>query len=161
MVYRPGVGSDGTFDLVKPASLEFIVNGITSGVIALGNLEAPHQWAYVPDLARVCVKLGDAIERLTPFETIHFAGHHFETQQEFYNQVALNAEHPGLKVNKKSWLSIRGASLVDKELKELLELRALWDKGVLLDDARLRRIWPKFVPTDIETAIARTLVSYR
>jgi PEP-CTERM motif len=39
MVYRPGVGSEATFDLVKPASLEFIVDGITSGVIALGNLE--------------------------------------------------------------------------------------------------------------------------
>ncbi len=39
MVYRPGVGSDATADLVKPASLEFIVDGITSGVIALGNLE--------------------------------------------------------------------------------------------------------------------------
>ncbi len=39
MVYRPGVGSEATADLVKPASLEFIVNDITSGVIALGNLE--------------------------------------------------------------------------------------------------------------------------
>ncbi len=39
MIYRPGVGSEATADLVKPASLEFVVNGITSGVIALGNLE--------------------------------------------------------------------------------------------------------------------------
>jgi len=39
MVYRPGVGSDGTGNLVKPASLEFAVNGISAGVLQVGNLE--------------------------------------------------------------------------------------------------------------------------
>lgn len=39
VVYRHGVGSTDTADLVKPASLEFIVNGISAGVRYLGNLE--------------------------------------------------------------------------------------------------------------------------
>ncbi|MEZ6192580.1 MAG: hypothetical protein R3C45_15000 [Phycisphaerales bacterium] len=39
VIYRHGVGSTATADLVKPASLEFIVNGISAGVRYLGNLE--------------------------------------------------------------------------------------------------------------------------
>lgn len=38
-VYRAGVGSTEAANLVKPASLEFIVNGISSGVRYLGNIE--------------------------------------------------------------------------------------------------------------------------
>ena len=38
-IYRHGVGSEEGSDLVKPASLEFVVNGITAGVQYLGNLE--------------------------------------------------------------------------------------------------------------------------
>ena len=39
VVYRAGVGSEEGGDLFKPASMEFIVNGISSGVRYLGNLE--------------------------------------------------------------------------------------------------------------------------
>ncbi len=39
VIYRHGVGSTQNNDLVKPASLEFVVNGISSGVRYLGNLE--------------------------------------------------------------------------------------------------------------------------
>jgi MYXO-CTERM domain-containing protein len=39
MIYDHGVGSEATGDLVKPASLEFIVNGVSAGVRYLGNLE--------------------------------------------------------------------------------------------------------------------------
>ncbi|CAE7942883.1 unnamed protein product [Symbiodinium necroappetens] len=131
------------------------------GLLALGSLDAPHQFAYVPDLARVCIKLSDAIERLVPFETFHFAGHTFERQQDFYGKVIECAEDDSLKVKKSSWLALRGAGLVNKDLKELIELKYLWEEGVLLDDTRLRRVWPKFALTPIEPAIARTLASYR
>lgn len=39
VIYRAGVGSEATADLVKPASLEFVVDGISAGVRLLGNLE--------------------------------------------------------------------------------------------------------------------------
>lgn len=131
------------------------------GPLALGSLDAPHQFAYAPDLARVCIKLSDAIERLIPFETFHFAGHTFDRQQQFYDKVIRCAEDESLKVKKMSWLALRGAGLVNKDLNELIELRYLWDEGVLLDDTRLRRVWPKFAVTPIEQAIARTLAAYR
>ncbi len=130
-------------------------------MIALGSLDAPHQWAFLPDLARVCLKMSDAIERLSPFETIHFAGHEFASQQAFFDKVIECAEDPALKIKKMSWLTIRGASIANKQMRELLELRHLWDKGVLLDDTRLRRVWPKFQLTPIDSAIAQTLISYR
>jgi len=38
-IYRHGVGSTATTDLVKPASIEFIINGISSGLRYVGNLE--------------------------------------------------------------------------------------------------------------------------
>ena len=130
-------------------------------MMALGSLDAPHQWAYVPDLARACVKLADAMEKLTPFEIFHFAGHEFERQQAFYDHVKVCAGDGSRKARVMPWLAVRSASVFNKEMREVLELRYLWDEGVLMDDSRLRRLWPAFEPTDIDSAIARTLSSGR
>lgn len=130
-------------------------------MLALGSMESPHQWAYMPDYARVCIKLAGAMGKLKPFETFCFAGHEFDTQRDFYDHVKICAEDVSLKVREMSWFTLRVASVVNKELREVIELRHLWDEGVLMDDARLRRVWPRLELTDTDEAISRAISSYR
>src|SRR5262249_26473468 len=89
-----------------------------------GNTSAPHQWAYVPDLARLTVDLMELPWRgdgaLKPFETVHFAGHIAIRQSEFLRQVASAAAHTG-DVRVTPWWLMRLAGLVNPVVRELLE----------------------------------------
>jgi nucleoside-diphosphate-sugar epimerase len=127
---------------------------------ALGRLDVPHEWAYVPDVARLGAELLAIRERLAPFEVVHFAGHVARAQREFFRRVARAAGRPDLPVRTLPWWLLRGLGLADSQLRELIELRYLFDDAVLLDDPRRRELLPDFEPTPIESAIQETLASY-
>ncbi len=126
----------------------------------LGRLEAPHQWAYLPDLGRLAAAL---VERddLAPFEVVHFAGHVADRQRRFLARVAGAAGHPGLPVRRLPWALVRLLGLRDPVLRELLELRYLFDEAVILDDPRRRQLLPDFASTPIDEALRVTVDSYR
>lgn len=130
-------------------------------ITVVGRLDVAHQWAYLPDLARVAVWLIDRAHRLRPWEVIHFKGHIADPQRGFLRRIAEVAEHPGLKIRRVPWWKVRLASIVNRELREALELRYLYDSSVILDDRLLSRAWPDFTPTDLDDAIAITLAGYR
>ena len=127
----------------------------------LGSPDVAHQWAYAPDLARLAVELIDATDRLAPFEIVHFAGHVAERQGEFVRLVAVRAGHPELAMALIPWWLFQVAGVFDKSIKEVLELRYLWDTAVILDDPRRRALFPGFLETPIEEAIDATVDSYR
>ena len=127
----------------------------------LGRLSMPHQWSYVPDLARLTVELLRREERLAPFEIVHFAGHVVTRQIDFLREVAAVAGRPELAVRTTPWWLVRLASLVDHTVGELVELAYLFDDAVILDDPARRRLAPDFQATPLPTALAATLGSYR
>ena len=127
----------------------------------VGSPDVAHQWAYVPDLARLAVELIDAADRLAPFEIVHFTGHVAERQSEFLRLVAVRAGHPELAITSIPWWLFRVAGVFDKSIQEVLELRYLWDTAVILDDTRRRALFPGFLETPIEKAIDTTIDSYR
>lgn len=127
----------------------------------LGRPSMPHQWAYMPDLARLAVELAAREERLAPFQVVHFAGHVVTRQLDFLRAVAVAAGRPELGVRVLPWWMLRAAALVDPMLRELLELDYLFDDAVILDDPVRRRLVPDFQPTPLATAIAATLAGYR
>jgi nucleoside-diphosphate-sugar epimerase len=127
----------------------------------LGRMSMPHQWAYMPDLARLTVDLVAREAALSPFEIVHFAGHVVTRQMDFLHEVALAAGRPELRVRTLPWWMIRLAAFVDPVARELLELDYLFDDAVILDDPARRRLVPEFQNTPLATAIAATLGSYR
>ncbi len=127
----------------------------------LGRLSMPHQWAYVPDLARLTAELLLAEDRLKPFEIVHFAGHVVTRQIDFLREVAAAAGRPELAVRTTPWWLVRFAALFDHTVGELVELAYLFDDAVILDDPARRRLAPSFQGTPLPTAIAATLGSYR
>lgn len=148
---------------VRNGLVDRILGRATAGkpIEALGRLDVPHQWAYVPDLARLAADLIDLADRLAPFEVVHFAGHVVERQRAFLELVAREAGHPDLPLRTVPWWLLRLMGLYDPQLRELMELRYLFDDAVIIDDPRRRELLPDFAPTPLGTAVRETLESYR
>jgi len=130
-------------------------------MMVLGNIDVPHQWAYLPDVARAGAMLLERRAQLDDFDVFHFAGYLADPQRAFLERIATLAGHPGLAIRPAPWWLVRLLGWFDPQAREVLELRYLWDNAVILDGARLARTLPEFVPTPLDEAISATLASYR
>jgi len=128
---------------------------------AIGNLEASHQWAFVPDLARAALEFLDIKDGLAAYEVFNFGGYVVSTEREFLEQVAQQAGHAGLAIRVLPWSALKLAAMFDATVRELMELRYLFDQSVILDGSKLNRTLPDFKETPIAEAIRLTLESYR
>ncbi len=128
---------------------------------ALGRLTVPHQWAYVPDLARLTLDLLDRGPALAPHELVHFAGHVATPAGSFPRRIAELAGHPTLKIRVLPWWLLRLAGRLNPMIGELLELRYLFDEAVILAERRRLELLPDWQATPLDQAIAATLASYR
>lgn len=126
-----------------------------------GNLQAAHQWAYVPDLARAALDLLAIEEKLKPFELFNFAGYVASPQRNFLEQVAEQSGHADLAIRVLPWSAMKLAALFNSVIRELMELRYLYDQSVILDGSKLRRTLPNFSETPVAEAIRVTLESYQ
>ena len=125
-----------------------------------GRTTVPHQWAYLPDLARLAGELLAIRDQLTPFQIVHFAGHVFVRQTDFLAAIAQAAGRPELPTRvPPKWL-LRLAAPFDPLLAEFLELDYLFEDAVILDDPVRRRLVPGFQTTSLAVAVAATLASY-
>ena len=128
---------------------------------ALGRLDVPHQWAYVPDLARAAADLIARAKTLKPFEVVNFAGHIALPARAFFAEVATAAGRPKLAVRRVPWWLLGLVGRFKPVVRELMEMRYLFDEAVVLDDPRFRQLLPSFKATPLDAAIRETLDSYR
>jgi nucleoside-diphosphate-sugar epimerase len=100
-----------------------------------GPLAIPHAWAYLPDVAETMVRLATNSEGLSDFETFHMQGQTF-TGEAF---VAALSEAVGrrLAIQRLPWIAIKAMAPFNETMREMLEMRYLWDRPVLLDNTRL------------------------
>lgn len=128
---------------------------------ALGDLSRPHQWAFVPDLARAMLDLLALRSRLDHFAVVNFPGHTAKPARGFLELVAARAGRATLEIKTLPWWTLRLAGLWDANIRALLTLRYLWDQGVLLDGSLFARLLPRFEPTPLELAVDQTIAAYR
>jgi nucleoside-diphosphate-sugar epimerase len=126
-----------------------------------GNLEKRHQWAYVPDLARATVDLLDMRRMLRRYELVNFEGFVVPKQIDFYRLVARVAGHAKLDISKTSWAMLRMVGMFNPVVRELFELRYLWDESLILDGSKLKQLLPEFETSSLEDAVRATVASYR
>jgi nucleoside-diphosphate-sugar epimerase len=128
---------------------------------AIGKLDIPHQWAFVPDLARAALELLAISKQLNPYEVVNFAGYVAPTQREFLKLISQQAGKPNLPIRLVPWPVLKVAAVFDGVIRELLELRYLFDSSVILDGTKLKGLLPNFAETTIADAVQATLASYR
>ena len=123
---RPSGGSWLSQGLVKPGRP-------VASVMYPGQLEIPHAWAYLPDVAETFVRL--LATDLGRFEMLQMQGQ----QANGHELIAALETAAGRKlaVSRLPWLAIAAAAPFNESLREMREMRYLWDRPVLLDNARL------------------------
>jgi nucleoside-diphosphate-sugar epimerase len=142
--------------------LDPLFGGAAKGkaMLALGNLSLSHQWAYVPDLARATVDLMAKSEDLSPYEVVHFEGTITKSQREFMSDIARVAGCRD-KVLRLPWVLLRLVALFSPLIREVMEMKYLYESTVLIKGPRFHALLPDFVATPTDQAIAETIKSYR
>lgn len=100
-----------------------------------GPLEVLHDWAYLPDLAETMARLADREARLEAFAVYNFRGHVL-TNGEMADALDRVAGRK-LKRSRLPWMALILAAPFVEMLREMLEMRYLWDNPVVMDNAKL------------------------
>ena len=120
-----------------------------------GRADAPHAWAFLPDLARAAAMLASRRATLARVEEVPFPGYTLSGAElaEALGRVT------GRKVTlrRMSWWPLRLARPVWPMAAPLLEMRYLWDMPHALDGARLAALLPDFAATPLDEALSAAL----
>ena len=134
-----GAGSGSWLDQV-------IVKKLSQGRVTWPDaLEAPHAWAYLPDLARAFVRVAEAPPVPGAFECLHFAGHTVSGRDWLAALTDVSWEQGwlptggALRTGTLPWGMMRLLSPFNATVASLLEMRYLWDVPHALDGAALAR----------------------
>ncbi|HEX5263157.1 MAG TPA: NAD-dependent epimerase/dehydratase family protein [Phenylobacterium sp.] len=100
-----------------------------------GPLAVPHAWAYLPDVAETMVRLAEQETTLGRFEVFHMRGQTL-TGQALVEALEAAAGRK-LSVSRLPWFAIRAMAPFNETMREMLEMRYLWEAPVLLDNRRL------------------------
>jgi nucleoside-diphosphate-sugar epimerase len=122
-----------------------------------GELTVGHAWAYLPDLAEAMVQLLEHESELGAFERFHFGGHWFGSGQEMVDAFRRVAGRPDLPVRRFPWFACYLAAPFVTVLREMLEMRYLWQRPLRLDNRRLVALLGREPHTPIEEALRVTL----
>jgi nucleoside-diphosphate-sugar epimerase len=125
-----------------------------------GDPERAHAWAYLPDLANTFVRLVERARELAPFEVFHFAGHSFERGIELADALCRVAGVPA-RTRRFPWIAVQLLSPFVETFREMLEMRYLWSRSLLLDNRKLRSFIGEEPHTPLDVALRRTLTELR
>lgn len=116
-----------------------------------------HAWAYLPDLAATLVALAEREEELPAFARFHFGGHWLEDGGEMARSVQRVLGAPTVPIHRMPWPLLWLAAPFNTTLRELLEMRYLWQRPARLDNTRLRDFLGEEPHTPLEVAVRTTL----
>jgi nucleoside-diphosphate-sugar epimerase len=124
----------------------------------IGPIDTPHEFIFVPDLAKTLLALSERDEAYGSAWNI--AGPGPITTRRFAELVFADVgQRPRLRVADKFMLRILG--LFNPLLREVAEMHYLWTTPVKLDDNRIRRLLPNLQKTPYEDGIRATIQSMR
>ncbi|MCC6918260.1 MAG: NAD(P)H-binding protein [Alphaproteobacteria bacterium] len=121
-----------------------------------GDPDAGHAWAYLPDLAETFGRLLDRVDDLAPFARFHFGGHWLAPGIALAEAIRRVAGRD-LPVKKLPWWAIRLIAPFHETMREMLEMRYLWQRPLRLDNARLVALLGAEPHTPLDEALRVTL----
>ena len=117
-----------------------------------------HQWAYLPDVAETMMQLLERCDALLPFARFHMGGHWDADGTQMIAAIRRVAGNPDMKVRKLPWWLLRLASPFVATLREMQEMRYLWQTPVQLRNARLMNFLGAEPHTPWDVAVRDTLM---
>lgn len=134
-----------------------ITNKAHKGVFTYpGPMDAVHAWAYLPDMARAMVGLAATRATLPAFSSFGFEGYSL-TGEELKSAVS-RAVGRRLKSGYFPWPLLRIIGLFAPLVREVIEMRYLWNVPHRIDGSALARVLPDFTPTSLNRAMAEALL---
>jgi nucleoside-diphosphate-sugar epimerase len=155
----------GDFFGPKPGNSWFSQGLVKPGqpVKAISPPGAPgvgHQWSYLPDVARTMVELVQRREALEPFAVFHMAGHWDTDGTQMAKSICrVVTRRGGAKPAVRAfpwWLTAWAAPFVPT-LRELREMRYLWNVPVGMDNAKLVAVLGHEPHTPLDEAVEAAL----
>jgi nucleoside-diphosphate-sugar epimerase len=123
-----------------------------------GPHDVGHAWAYLPDLAETFGRLIDRADELGRFERFHFGGHWIEPGIAIARAIG-HAVGRDLPVKALPWWAIRLIAPFNETMREMLEMRYLWQRPLRLANARLDAFLGGEPHTPLVEAVHATLAS--
>lgn len=120
-----------------------------------GPMDVVHAWAYLPDLARAMVGLAAKRHSFAPFSSFGFEGFSI-TGAQLQTAVARAVGRP-IKQGWFPWPILRVMAVVSPLMREVMEMRYLWNTPHRIDGSALRSVLPDLVPTPLDIAMADML----
>src|SRR5450830_1538719 len=125
-----------------------------------GRTGIGHQWSYLPDVARAMVELLERRDTLEPFARFHLAGHWDAdgTQMaQAIQRVVTRRMGVSPQLQAFPWWLITLASPFNATLRELREMKYLWNEAVRMGNRRLTEVLGHEPHTPLEQAVEATL----
>lgn len=124
-----------------------------------GDRGVGHTWSFLPDVARTMVELLARRSALPSFATFHMAGHWDADGTQMGAAIRRVAARYGLATATAAfpWALAYLAAPFVPTLRELLEMRYLWQQPVQMDGTRLAQALGAEPHTPLDQAIERTL----
>lgn len=122
-----------------------------------GRRGVGHQWAYLPDVAETLFRLLERGDALPPFARYHMDGHWDADGTAMIEAIRRAVGDPNLPVAPTPWRLMRLAALVSPLLREIVEMRHLWEQPARLSNARLVATLGEESRTPLDQAVRATL----
>ncbi|GAA0535690.1 nucleoside-diphosphate-sugar epimerase [Rhizomicrobium palustre] len=149
--FGPGAGNNWFAQVIVKARMP------VTRIVYPGARGVGHSWAYLPDLAETMMLL---LERPLPdFARFHFQGHWDKDGSEMITAIRRVLGNPALQVSRFPWLATKLASPFVPMLRELQEMRYLWQKNVELDNTALMAALGGEPHTNWDEAVRATLAA--
>jgi len=119
-----------------------------------------HQWAYLPDVARTMLALLERRATLAAFASFHMGGHWDADGSQMAAAIQrVVARRTGVapRIAAFPWRLLMLASPFVTTLREMREMRYLWQVSVQLDGARLKAVLGAEPHTPLDVAVEATL----
>ncbi|WP_402719270.1 NAD-dependent epimerase/dehydratase family protein [Janthinobacterium rivuli] len=139
--------------LVKPGQ------GVRS-VLYPGAPGVGHQWSYLPDVARTMVQLLAVRATLPAFARFHMAGHWDHDGRQMTGAIARVVEQAtgaAPAIRRFPWWLVALASPFVATLREMREMRYLWQTPLSMENARLLAVLGQEPHTPLDEAVRATL----
>jgi len=135
---------------------QIITAKIAKGKITYpGELDAPHAWAFLHDLADAAVALADQADTLPTFTEVNFPGYTLTARELHAGLEAATGK--ALDLNQMAWWPVSLARPVWQLAKHLLSMRYLWDTPHTMASDTFEHLVPDFAPTPLVEALVASL----